>query len=81
MSTMKEIFDEWMTKKGAVLCSCGREKVYYYCPLENCDKHQVETYCKKCRDEGKIEHTKHSPILPMLRKLDGEWKTLYSQYE
>ena len=64
------------------MCSCNREKVFYKCKEQSCQRFGTQKfYCTKCLAEAKHPHFPLYEIVHEIENFDHQWSKLLEKYE
>jgi len=85
MNTTAKVQSMWEQKKGAVICSCGEDIIFYKCMTLQCPRYKTQTYyCRICNENGLHEHIKHENCINIINNFDkasGNLKEKLSKVE
>jgi hypothetical protein len=71
---------EWESRKGAVKCQCGRDKILYRCYQEGCQENK--NFCIECRDDAIHKHLSNIvKCFEVIANSDTRWSLINERYD
>ena len=71
---------EWLSKIGAVMCHCGRDKIVYRCYHEGCQLNK--NFCVECKDDDIHKHASSVVrCFEVISKSDNRWSLINERYD